>query len=123
MEKLVLTLPPSVNHMYINGRIGHRLSRILSDSSKMWMQENALKTNLWRNKNGWQTSQYKTVVKLWFYFPDHRRRDTHNSLKILMDTLEKAQIFVDDKYALPQIIDYSIDKKNPRVEMEFQKVE
>jgi crossover junction endodeoxyribonuclease RusA len=89
----------------------------------MWMQENALKTNLWRNKNGWQTSQYKTVVKLWFYFPDHRRRDTHNSLKILMDTLEKAQIFVDDKYALPQIIDYSIDKKNPRVEMEFQKVE
>jgi hypothetical protein len=45
MERLKLTLPPSVNHMYINGRIGHRLSRILSKSAKMWFEDTVLKTN------------------------------------------------------------------------------
>jgi crossover junction endodeoxyribonuclease RusA len=40
-----------------------------------------------------------------------------------MDALEDAQIYVDDRWALPQIQDFDIDKSNPRVEMEFQMVE
>lgn len=120
--RLILTLPPSVNHMYINGRIGHRLSRILSQSAKMWLEESTLRANVWRNQEGWQTSHYKTIVRLWYYFPDHRRRDTHNTLKILLDCLQAAQIYTDDKYAMPHIMDYQIDKERPRVEIEFERV-
>lgn len=120
--KLILTLPPSVNHMYINGRIGHRLSRILSKSAKMWVDESVLRANVWKGQNKWETSHYKTIVRLWYYFPDYRRRDTHNTLKILMDALEQAQIYADDRYAMPHIMDYEIDKGNPRVEIEFERV-
>lgn len=121
--KLILRLPPSVNHMYINGRIGHRLTRILSKSAKSWFEDAIITTRVWKQKNDWQTCQYKTVVKLWYYFPDHRRRDTHNTLKILMDALEDAGIYVDDRWALPRIMDFEVDKANPRVEMEFEIVE
>jgi crossover junction endodeoxyribonuclease RusA len=123
MDRLKLTLPPSVNHMYINGRIGHRLSRILSKSAKMWFEDTVIKTAEWKNKNDWKTAHHKTIVRLWYYFPDYRRRDTHNTIKILMDALEDAQIYVDDRWALPQIQDFEIDKTNPRVEIEFEKIE
>jgi crossover junction endodeoxyribonuclease RusA len=109
--------------MYVNGRIGHRLTRILSKSAKSWFDETVVKTTIWRKEANWETSQYKTIVKLWYYFPDHRRRDTHNTLKILMDALESAQIYVDDKWAMPQIMDFEIDRMNPRVEMEFEKID
>ncbi len=123
MDRLVLNLPPSVNHMYINGRIGHRLSRILSKSAKMWFEDSVILASNWRVKNEWTTAHHKIIVKLWYYFPDYRRRDTHNTIKILLDALEDAQIYVDDKWALPQIQDFEIDKARPRVEMEFIKID
>lgn len=123
MERLVLNLPPSVNHMYINGRIGHRLSRILSKSAKMWIDDSVIKATDWRTKNGWKTAHHKVYVRLWYYFPDYRRRDTHNTIKILMDALEDAQVYIDDRWAMPQIQDFEIDKERPRVEIEFEKVE
>jgi len=123
LSRLILRLPPSVNHMYINGRIGHRLTRILSKSAKMWFTDTVIKAGDWKKENEWQTAHHKIIVRLWYYFPDYRRRDTHNTIKILMDALEDAQIYVDDRWALPQIQDFDIDKANPRVEMEFQLLE
>jgi len=40
-----------------------------------------------------------------------------------MDALEDAGIYVDDRWALPRIMDFEVDKANPRVEMEFEIVE
>jgi crossover junction endodeoxyribonuclease RusA len=118
--RLILSLPPSVNHMYVNGYMGRKLSRILTISAKKWMQEAVLKTNVWRNQHGWETCQDKTIVRVWYYFPDLRRRDTHNTLKILLDALQAGQIYVDDKYALPHVMDYIVDKNHPRIEIEFE---
>jgi len=64
----------------------------------------------------------KTIVRLWFYYPDRRRRDAHNGLKILMDAFEDAGIYTDDRYALPRIMDYAIDREDPRLEIEFETV-
>lgn len=89
----------------------------------MWFDDTVIIATQWRNKTGWKTSHHKTIVRLWYYFPDYRRRDTHNTLKILMDALEDAQIFVDDKWAMPQIQDFTIDRANPRVEIEFEAIE
>lgn len=62
--------------------------------------------------------EFKIVLDAWFYFPDNRRRDTHNSLKILLDGLEGV-IYADDRYVLPRIQDWTIDRQNPRVELKI----
>lgn len=94
--------------------------KVLKPAVKAWFDETTLLANLWRSKNRWRTPKGKVIVRLWYYFPDKRRRDTHNTLKALLDALESAQIYEDDKLALPQIMDYEIDRKNPRIEIEFE---
>jgi crossover junction endodeoxyribonuclease RusA len=89
----------------------------------MWFEDTVIKAGNWKKENHWETAHHKIIVRLWYYFPDYRRRDTHNTLKILLDALEDAQIYVDDRWALPQIQDFVIDKASPRVEMEFQLLE
>lgn len=95
--------------------------KVLSDEAKAWFDETVLRAKDWRNKNKWSTATGKVVVRLWFYFPDQRKRDTHNALKALLDALESAHIYQNDQYALPQIMDWDIDRKNPRIEIEFEK--
>lgn len=118
--RLILRLPPSVNHMYVNGRMGHRLTRVLSGSAKSWVKDAVEKTKIWIEENKWELANGKTIVYLWYYFPDFRRRDTHNTLKILLDALEEGGIYQDDRYALPRIMDYEVDKDNARIEIEFK---
>lgn len=123
MERLILHgSAPSVNHMYQNARVGRRLIKVMKPKAKEWFEETALQAMLWRSKNKWSTTSGKVIVRLWYYFPDERRRDTHNTLKALLDALESGGIYVDDKTALPQIMDYEVDRKNPRIEIEFEKV-
>lgn len=108
--------------MYVIVKIGRRFVKVLSKSAKSWFEDAVILTGVWRQKNKWQTCQYKTIVNLWYYFPDRRIRDTHNTLKILLDALEDGEIYVNDRWALPRIMDFEIDKKNPRVEIEFEEV-
>ncbi|MFD1179509.1 RusA family crossover junction endodeoxyribonuclease [Paenibacillus puldeungensis] len=124
MDRLILPgLAPSVNHMYITARRGHKNVRVLTKDAQQWRDEMIAIANNWRVKNKWSTADRKVIVRLWFYFPDKRRRDTHNGLKVLLDALEDALIYEDDKLALPQVIDFEFDKQNPRIEIEFEKVE
>ncbi|MCY9508509.1 RusA family crossover junction endodeoxyribonuclease, partial [Paenibacillus larvae] len=86
MNRLVLEgLVPSVNHMYRNAYKGKRAIRVLSREAQEWYEETVILASDWRKKNGWNTVAGKVIVRLWFYFPDRRRRDTHNGLKILLD--------------------------------------
>lgn len=121
MNRLILPgIAPSVNHMYQNARVGRRTIKVLKPKARAWFEETTLLANLWRTKNKWPTAKGKVIVRLWYYFPDSRRRDTHNTLKALLDALEDGLIYEDDKLALPQIMDYEIDRKNPRIEIEFE---
>ena len=96
--------------------------KILTPEAKAWVGETVLRANQWRQVNKWSMANGKVIVRLWFFFPNKQRRDTHNALKVLLDALEDACIFEDDKYALPQIMDYEVDRKNPRIEIEFEMV-
>nr|WP_240927780.1 RusA family crossover junction endodeoxyribonuclease [Paenibacillus thiaminolyticus] len=64
--------------------------RVLTDVAHAWYEETVLTANVWRRRNRWKTAQGKTIVRLWFFFPDRRKRDTHNGLKLLLDALEEA---------------------------------
>src|SRR3990172_3943759 len=101
MIKLSLPLPPSVNHSHITTRAG---KRIRSSETKIYM-----KNVRWDLSAKYFSddavlplfdSSVKLYLDLWFFLPDHRRRDTHNSLKILLDTLQSIY-YADDKMVLP----------------------
>lgn len=54
-----------------------------------------------------------------FYFPDARNRDTHNTFKLLFDAIEDGGLYPNDRYVLPYVKDFTIDRTNPRLELEF----
>jgi crossover junction endodeoxyribonuclease RusA len=118
--KLTLPLPPSVNHCYFTcPRTGRRL---LSKKANDYIKNTQLIAKLAAYDQGWTpTNKQKVIVELWWYFPDHMTRDTHNGLKLLLDALEKA-VYDNDRYALPRIQDWDIDKTDPRVEVEIWRV-
>lgn len=76
----------------------------------------------WKDENQWETTDCKTIVNIWVYFPDKRVRDCHNLDKVLLDALEEAQIFTNDRWALVRYMDFDYDKDNPRFELEFEVV-
>lgn len=123
MTRLILPgLAPSVNHMYNNAYIKGRRMKVLKASAKAWFEDTTYRAIQWRLDNKWSTASEKVIVRLWFFFPDKRRRDTHNALKALLDALEDGGIYKDDKTALPQIMDFQVDRNNPRIEIEFERV-
>jgi crossover junction endodeoxyribonuclease RusA len=121
--KLILDVPPSVNHMYRNAKVNGRTIKILTPNAKLWLKENDVKIQQFIKDSGWIKAEGKVIVYLWFFFKDSRKRDTHNCLKILMDLMEECGIYSNDMYALPRIIDFEIDRSFPRVEIKLEKVD
>ena len=124
--RVTLTIPPSVNHCYVRrakvyykgGVRKRRMMNVLSKDAERWMAE-ARDRNLaaLQAATGWEvTDKKKIVVEMWVYWPDKRRRDAHNLLKLLADSLE-GFVCVDDKMMLIRIMDFGYDKENPRVEV------
>ena len=120
MIKLTLPLPPSINHSHITTKSGQRVpssitKKYMKNARQMiWLHiyENIIPLPLLPLFE----FDAKVYIDLVIYFPDNKRRDTHNLLKILLDSLEGI-IYKDDKMALPRIMDFIVDKKNPRVEI------
>lgn len=121
--ELSLPLPPSVNHSHRPARAISKtgkpyLRRVPTDETKAWRSEayfNARRAVVCTN---WQPIiRGKVVVELTYYWPDRRRRDTHNRIKEIMDLLQTAGIFADDCQALARELDYLIDRKHPRVDL------
>lgn len=119
----VLTLPKSCNHAYKN--ITKRLpsgksytSKMLTDKSQSWQDVSRLVATCESRKQGWKipNTDTKVVVELWAYWPDAVKRDMNNLHKLTADALEGA-IYANDRYALIRDIDFSIDRKNPRLEV------
>lgn len=108
--------------MYRNAWVRGRQIKVYTAKARRWYDDTVIQATSWRNRNRWRTEKGKVVVNLWFYFPDKRRRDTHNTFKALLDALEEARIYEDDKYALPRVMDWEVDRENPRLEIEFERV-
>ena len=58
-----------------------------------------------------------------FYFPDNRNRDTHNTFKLLFDSIEDGGLYPNDRYVLPNVLDFTVDRENPRLDLEFYYME
>ena len=106
-------VPPSENHCFIT--VNNR--RILTKEGKQFVIESAMRARIAAKKFNWNMSkESKVVVLLTFFFPSKRKKDTHNTLKVLMDSFEGI-LYDDDYWALPRIMDFHIDRENPRLEL------
>lgn len=113
--KLSLPLPPSVNSIYFNTRGG---GRRLTKKAENYIRDVRALANMECENQRW-TKQGKYVwlyMDLVFYFPDRRRRDSHNMLKVLLDALESI-VYEDDMYVMPRIQSVEYDDEDPRVEL------
>ncbi len=108
--KLELPLPPSVNAAFLNVR-GRRFNK---PETLAWYQGAVLIIRTWMRKSGTVPFTGQVYCDLELYL---RRRgsDSHNYLKILLDSFEKAGLVANDDLILPRIQLAEYDAKNPRV--------
>lgn len=113
--RLTLPIPPSVNQCYRRSARGIYKTDIAS---------------VWQTSAGWLAKQWhkgqpidtKCVLNVWVWWPDKRRRDLDNLCKLTLDALTGI-VWTDDHLVLTRFQDYSIDKGNPRMEIEVEVLE
>ena len=109
-----LPLPPTSNSAYPNNpKIGRRF---LSSEGKAWKDLAAWKMKATREK----FERCSITIRL--FFPDKRRRDIGNFIKLPIDALMDAGVIVDDNWVVnPELHVYGeLDKGDPRVEIEVE---
>lgn len=125
--RLTLPLPPSVNHCYRNvlrvyrdpaGKLHRQRRRVLTRDAQLWHNTAHRDATRAADRAGWETQPngVKVYHRLMFYWPDRRRRDTHNLHKLLFDALEGA-LYADDAWALVDGEDFDVDRADPRLEI------
>lgn len=122
--KVTLTLPPSSNHIYCrrsktyykNGKKRKRVMNVLTDRAQAWMEYAGDAALTAMEECEWECLDEKVIVEMRVYWPDLRRRDAHNLTKLLCDALE-GTVCMDDKWMLVRIMDFQLDRENPRVEV------
>jgi Holliday junction resolvase RusA-like endonuclease len=109
---------PSANRIYITNPRG---ARILSDAAANKLIEWQNAAIEWAKNNDWKMRMAgtKVIADMTFYLPDDSIRDTHNTKKLLLDSLEGV-IHENDMWILDRTIDFQYDKKNPRIEIQFR---
>jgi crossover junction endodeoxyribonuclease RusA len=98
--------------------------RVKSTEATTFIDEAGWATKVWMQKTKWQTpdKKAKVIVNVWIFWKDNRRRDADNTFKLLLDSM-KGIAFQDDSQVLPRVMDYNVDKQNPRIEIELRVME
>lgn len=117
-QKLVVKVgvTPSINHMYIFGK-GHKT---LTKEAKTYIQDTqnvcaeAMRQCKWKKEE----SGVWYYMDLYFYFPDKRIRDSHNCIKLLLDSLQ-GLLFHNDYFVMPRIQHVCLNREEPHIRIEF----
>jgi crossover junction endodeoxyribonuclease RusA len=122
--RLAVALPSSVNHSHQNAVRRSRktgglyTAQVPTGGTLAWRAaayqsvRRAIMAACWH-----PITDGKVVVELTYFWPDRRRRDTHNRIKELTDVLQEADAFADDCQALAREWGLQIDRQRPRVEV------
>ena len=108
VNRIVLPIPPSANHAYVNS--GKR--RFPSPKLKQYW---AIVEDIVCLKVKQPLTEI-ACLRYHFFWPDLRKRDTDNYIKSLKDGLNKTLV-VDDNWKVikREVIDSDLDRSNPRV--------
>ena len=59
----------------------------------------------------------RVVVELRYFWPDRRRRDTHNRIKEVCDALQRGWVFEDDCQVVVRELGFELDRANGHLEI------
>jgi len=123
--KLISPIPPSINS-YLNFKVARQ-------SGKTFVQaypstQTTIYTDFFVNyvrdeiyKQGWEKPPKGQLINIHLiFYLDRKRKDPSNFLKVMLDCLVKAGVFVDDDVALTIIDRLYIDKANPRISITLE---
>ena len=110
-----LPLPVPVNEAYKVGR-GHLYK---SKEAKEWEEEAGYKL-LAQNK-GKTMLEGSVYVGLSFFFPDSMK-DIDGGIKPVLDLLQRLRVYKNDRQVDHLNVQKFLDKKNPRLEVEVEKL-
>lgn len=115
---LIIPPVPTVNNLYFNCH-GRRAMTSQGRDYKTSLGAQAIHE---RQKQGWAlTTGKKIVMELRVFWPDRRRRDTDNIIKVIQDSFTGI-LYDDDRWVLPRIMDWDLDHESPRVEVKIFKL-
>lgn len=121
MIKMVLDIPPSVNHCYVN-IAGQRKGRKLTEAAKNWKLLAGYEANQAKQKQGWiypgkdEKNRPAVVGVLARSSSSRRPRDMNNCHKLLPDALESI-LYENDRCVLIRDMDFCVDPYKPRIEI------
>ena len=102
---------PSKSNQYKVIRLGNRCG--LGKQKKLESYENSFKIQMLDYKYDIIESEFKFVIDVYY---DSRRPDLDNSLKVVLDCLQKAEVIKNDNKCLEIVAKKHLDKIDPRVE-------
>lgn len=123
--ELTLDICPSVNHAYKNASRYARngkvyMGRILSEEADNWKTYAGYETQSAMRKQGFVMipEKVKFVLEVDITWKDLRHGDCSNIFKLLEDAM-KGVAFFDDKYCLPRVIDFRVNKEKPCIKVKI----
>lgn len=108
---------PSKSNCYKVGRIGGHGTLIKTDALSKYEKSFYLQCNQYRNKN----IKGFFELSLRVFYPSNRS-DLDNSLKVILDCLQKVKAIENDNKCVKIHAEKFIDKKEPRIEFELKEV-
>ena len=137
MIQFTLPIPPSVNHCRKNARAfkvmknakgqicGRKayIRQVKTIAAEHWIRQarftamGATKVCLWTIP----PADQKIVMEVRIFWPDRRRRDPDNLLKLTQDSLTGI-VWHDDKMVLPRVMDFKPAQDDPRVELKIYRL-
>ena len=105
---------PSKSNCYKVIRLGNKCS--LGKQAQLKSYENSFKLQMLNYKYVLIESNFKFIIDVYY---DSRRPDLDNSLKVVLDCLQKAQAIKNDNKCLEIIAKKHLDKEKPRIEFEI----
>lgn len=109
---LTLPLAPSVNHAYRSAIIGGKSRRVATAKVKEYKADVAVKARMQRAR----LLDGEVSLSLAVYFPDRRRRDLSNVVKVCEDSLTGI-CYRDDSQIHHMELVKRYDRGNPRIEL------
>ena len=102
---------PSKSNCYKVIKIGHRCG--LGKQKKLQKYEDSFKLQMLNYEYKLIEGNFKFIIDVFY---DSRRPDLDNSLKVVLDCLQKAQAIKNDNKCLEIIAKKHLDKEEPRIE-------
>ena len=114
MKYKILGNCPSKSNQYKVIRLGHKCSLCKQSSLKTY--ENSFTAQMSQYDYDMIEGEFKFVIHV--YYPN-RRSDLDNSLKVVLDCLQKCGAIKNDNKTIEIIARKHLDKENPRIEFDI----